>query len=122
MILTSIWPTTVEGWIGLVSLIVGLIGAIAALIPVAIKLFKALKEIVKNKNWSKIKDIAKAAMTTVEDYHKSHPGMSSDDKLNMALDIIQAGCKEIGVEIDDATLENLVNYIKQTINWFNGMK
>lgn len=122
MILTSIWPTTVEGWVGLISLIVGLIGAIAALIPVAIKLFKALKEIVKNKNWSKIKDIAKAAMTTVEEYHKSHPEMSSDDKLNMALDMIQAGCAEIGIEVDEATLNNLVDYINQTIDWFNGMK
>lgn len=122
MILTSIWPTTVEGWIGLVSLIVGLIGAIGALIPVIIKLVKALKEIIKNKNWNEIKDIAKAAMTTVEEYHRSHPEMSSDDKLNMALDIIQAGCKEIGVEVDDVTLDNLVNYIKQTINWFNEMK
>lgn len=100
----------------------GLIGAIGALIPVIIKLVKTLKEIVKNKNWNEIKDIAKAAMTTVEEYHKSHPEMTSDDKLNMALDIIQAGCKEIGVEVDDATLDNLVNYIKQTINWFNGMK
>lgn len=122
MILASIWPATVEGWIGLISLLVGLIGAIGALIPVIIKLVKTLKEIVKNKNWNEIKDIAKAAMTTVEEYHKSHPEMSSDDKLNMALDIIQAGCKEIGVEIDDATLENLVSYIKQTISWFNGMK
>lgn len=122
MILTSIWPTTVEGWVGLISLIVGLIGAIAALIPVAIKLFKALKEIVKNKNWSKIKDIAKAAMTTVEEYHKSHPEMSSDDKLNMALDMIQAGCAEIGIEVDEVTLNNLVDYINQTIDWFNGMK
>lgn len=122
MILTSIWPTTVEGWVGLISLIVGLIGAIAALIPVAIKLFKALKEIVKNKNWSKIKDIAKAAMTTVEEYHKLHPEMSSDDKLNMALDMIQAGCAEIGIEVDEATLNNLVDYINQTIDWFNGMK
>lgn len=122
MILTSIWPTTVEGWVGLVSLIVGLIGAIAALIPVVIKLVKALKEIIKNKNWNEIKAIAKAAMTTVEEYHKAHPEMSSDDKLNMALDIIQAGCKEIGVDVDDATLNNLVDYIRQTINWFNGMK
>ena len=122
MILASIWPATVEGWIGLISLLVGLIGAIGALIPVIIKLVKTLKEIVKNKNWNEIKDIAKAAMTTVEEYHKSHPEMTSDDKLNMALDIIQAGCKEIGVEVDDATLDNLVNYIKQTINWFNGMK
>ena len=122
MILTSIWPTTVEGWIGLVSFIVGLVGAIAALIPVVIKLVKALKEIIKNKNWSKIKDIAKAAMTTVEEYHRSHPEMSSDDKLNMALDIIQAGCAEIGVEVDDEILNNLVDYITKTISWFNGMK
>ena len=122
MILTSIWPVTVEGWIGLISLFIGLIGAIAALIPVAIKLVKALKEIIKNKNWNEIKDIAKAAMTTVEEYHRSHPEMTSDDKLNMALDIIQKGCAEIDVEVDEATLENLVNYIRKTINWFNGMK
>lgn len=61
-------------------------------------------------------------MTTVEEYHRSHPEMTSDDKLNMALDIIQKGCAEIDVEVDEATLENLVNYIRKTINWFNGMK
>lgn len=122
MILTSIWPSTVEGWVGLVTLIAGLIGSIAALIPVVIKLVKSLKEIIKNKNWDKIKEVATAAMKTVEDYYKTHPEMSSDDKLQMALEIIKAGCAEIDIVIDDEILNNVVKYICDTINWFNSMK
>lgn len=119
---TSIWPSTVEGWVGLITLFIGLIGAIVALVPVVIKLGKALKEIVKNKDWNTIKDIAFGAMKIVEDYYKEHPDMSSDDKLEMALDIIKGSCAEVGVELDDKVLEDVVKYIRDTINWFNGMK
>ena len=74
----------------LITLIVGLVGAIAALIPTLIKLFSAIKEITTNKNWSKLKDAAMAAMKEVEEYSRSHKDMSSKEKLDMAIDLIQA--------------------------------
>ena len=60
--LGSIWPTTVEGWVNLIVFIAGFVAAVAVLIPVAIKLVKKGAELMKDKNWSKIKDIALAAM------------------------------------------------------------
>ena len=108
--------------ITLITLIAGLVGAIAALVPTLINLFKALSEIVKNKNWQALKDIAKAAMAEVEEHYRTHPEMTGDDKLNMAIEIVVAGAKEINVEITEETIKNLVNYINETIKWANSMK
>lgn len=47
----SFWPVTAEGWITLISFIVGFIGAVAALIPTVIKLVKKGKELIANKDW-----------------------------------------------------------------------
>ena len=113
---------TVEQIITLVTLIAGLIGAIAALVPSLIKLFKALKEIVKNKNWQALKDIAKAAMQEVEEHYRTNPTMTSKQKLDMAIDLIVEGAKEINVEIDETTIESLIEYIEKTIKWANSMK
>lgn len=113
---------TVEQIITLVTLIAGLVGAIAALVPSLIKLFKALKEIVKNKNWQALKDIAKVAMQEVEKHYRANPSMTSKQKLDMAIDLIIEGAKEINVEIDEATIESLIEYIEKTIKWANTMK
>ena len=89
--LGSIWPTTVEGWVNLIVFIAGFVAAVAVLIPVAIKLVKKGAELMKDKNWSKIKDIALAAM------------------------------KEAEIEISEEDLKNLAKYIDETIEWFNSM-
>lgn len=113
---------TTEQIITLVTLIAGLIGAIAALIPTLIKMFNAFKEIAKNKNWQALKDIAKAAMKEVEEHYRKNPAMTSKQKLDMAIDIIVTGAKEINIEVDESVIENLVEYIEQTIKWANNMK
>lgn len=113
---------TTEQIITLITLIAGLIGAIAALIPTLIKLFKALKEIFKNKNWQALKDIAKAAMQEVEEHYRANPTMTSKQKLDMAIDLIVEGAKEIDIEVDESTIENLIEYIEKTIKWANSMK
>ena len=116
LLLSGVWPSTVEGWVGLVSLIIGLVGAIAALIPTAIKCFKALKEIAKNRDWKKIMEMADAAMKDVEGSKKS-----SKKKLETVISAVKAGCVEAGVEIDDKLLEDLTKYINECIEWHNGM-
>ena len=113
---------TLEQIITLVTLIVGLIGAVAALVPTLINLFKALAEIVKTKNWQALKDIAKAAMKEVEEHYREHPEMTGEDKLNMAIEIVIAGAKEINVEVTEETIKNLITYINDTIKWANDMK
>lgn len=112
----SFWPTTAGGWIGLISLIIGLIGSISALIPTAIKLFAAVKELVKNKNWTKIMAIADKAM---EEAEKS--GKSGAEKKEMAISIVSASCKELGVALDEELLTKLATYIEDTIAYFNDM-
>lgn len=116
LLLSGVWPSTVEGWVGLISLIIGLVGAVVALIPTAIKCFKALKEIAKNHDWKKIMEIADAAMKDVEGSKKS-----GKKKLETVISAVKAGCAEAGIEIDDKLLEDLTKYINECIEWHNGM-
>lgn len=114
--MASIWPATVEGWVTLIGLMIGLIGAIAALIPTIVKLCKSLKTIVKEKNWSKIKEIADSAMKAAEESNKS-----GAEKKELVINTVKAGCKAAGIEIDDGLIESLSKYIDETIEWFNDM-
>ena len=113
---------TVEQVITLITLIVGLIGAIAALVPTLIKLFNTMKELIQNKNWQAIKDIAKAAMKEVEEHYRLHPEMTSQQKLDMAVGIIIEGAKAIEVEVNEETIRDIIKYIEDTIKWANDMK
>lgn len=117
IVLSSAWPTDVGGWVGLISLIVGLVGAVAALVPTLIKLFKSLKTIIKNKNWKEIIAIADKAMEAAE-----ASGAAGADKKQMVIDAVKAGCKEAGIELDDALVADLVAYIDEAIQWYNDMK
>ena len=113
---------TAEQVITLITLIVGLIGAIAALVPTLIKLFKTIKELVANKNWAALTKIAMSAMKDVEVEYKKNPNMSSQEKLDMAIEIIQSSAAQMGVEVTDELIDNLVKYINDTIKWANDMK
>lgn len=113
---------TLEQIITLVTLIAGLIGAIATLIPTLVKLFKTAKELLKNKNWSKLKEIAMTVMKEVEDYYKIHPSMTSQEKLNMAIDIIKLSAASLEIDLNEEAIRDLISYINQTIKWANDMK
>ena len=113
---------TAEQVITLITLIVGLIGAIAALIPTLIKLIKTFKELVANKNWAALTKIAMSAMKDVEVEYKKNPNMSSQEKLDMAIEIIQSSAAQMGVEVTDELIDNFVKYINDTIKWANDMK
>jgi len=102
--------------ITLITLIVGLIGAIAALIPTLIKLKDCLKDIIKNKDWKKILSFAMTAMKTVE-----ATGKSGTEKKEMVIASVTDSCAEIGIELDQTTLENLIQYIDETIGFVNEM-
>ena len=113
---------TAEQVITLITLIVGLIGAIAALVPTLIKLFNTLKELVANKDWAVLTKIAMNAMQEVEVEYRKNPNMSSQEKLDMAIEIIQSSAAQMGVEVTDEVIDNLVKYINDTIKWANDMK
>lgn len=116
IILNSIWPTTVEGWANLITFIAGFVIAVAALVPTAVNLVKKGAELMKNKNWSKIKDIAMAAMKEAE-----ASGKKGSEKQQMVIDAVVAGCKEAGIEVSEDDLKKLADYINETIGWFNNM-
>lgn len=115
-VLESIWPTTAKGWGGLIVFIIGFVAAVAALIPTAVKMVKRGAELMKNKDWLKIQEIAMAAMREAE-----ASGKKGSEKQQMVIDAVIAGCKQAEIEINEEDLKNLVEYIDGTIKWFNSM-
>ncbi len=104
------------------SEIVNMIVAIGSLIPTIISVVVLIVNIVKNKNWKLVMSIADEAMRTVEDYSKVHPGMTSEAKLDMALEAVKSGLAVAGIKVDTALLKRVIEYIRESINWFNEMK
>lgn len=98
----------------IISLVVTLIPTLTGLVLTCVKLFK-------NKDWNKIKDIADAAMKEVEEQSKN-VNMSSNKKLESALEIIQKSLTVAGINFDDKTKERTKEYISECIKWFNQMK
>jgi hypothetical protein len=118
IILTEIteWITTANG---IVTLITGLIG----LIGTGVGAFFAIKNwaaVLKTKNsqeiWAMIMNMADAAMKEAE-----ASGKSGADKKQMVIDAVKAGCKAAGVNMD-LFIDQLSDYIDQTIAFVNGMK
>lgn len=102
--------------------IINLVIAIVSIIPTLVSVVILVVNIIKNKNWKLMMAIADEAMKTVEEYSKLHPGMSSDDKLNMAIESVKSGLAIAGIKVDAAAIKRVVGYIKQSIDWFNNMK
>jgi len=112
----SFWPNTLEGWVSLISFIIGFVGAIVALIPMTINLVKKGKELIKNKDWDKIKEIADVAMKKAEE-----TGKTGAEKKEIVIAAVKAGCEEAGIIINEQLLKNLADYIDATIEWVNSM-
>lgn len=102
----------------IVTLVITVVTALPAIVTAII----ALVKIIKNKQWDTIKALADDAMKYVEEYSKAHPEMTSDDKLNMAVELVAQGCASLtGVKWDETLVENIKKYIKMCIGWFNEM-
>ena len=100
-----------------ILLVVQLIAAVCALVPTLVSVFALIKNIIKNKNWTLIMKIANSAMSAVESYSNEHPGMTSEEKLEMALEAIKASCKTAGIALDEANLQRIVEYIAEMCAW-----
>ena len=82
----------------------------------AIKNFiKAAKTKSMNEIWSMIMSMADAAMKEAEASQKS-----GEDKKQMVLDAVKSGCKAANINID-AFIDQLSQYIDQTIDFVNKM-
>lgn len=53
------------------------------------------------------------AMTAVEAYAKEHPEMTSDDKLNMAVEAVKAACASQGIDLDDKLIKDIISEIQK---------
>lgn len=97
-----------------VLMIIGLIGAIGALVPVAIKLVKNTN---KNGDWFKLLGVAMKAMTTAQETDKT-----GEEKLNEVIAYVKAYAKIEGITIDDDTITHLIDSIGQLKSWYKDMK
>ena len=100
-----------------ILLVVQLIAAVCALVPTLVSVFALIKNIIKNKNWTFVMKIANSAMSAVESYSNEHPGMTSEEKLEMALEAIKASCQAAGIALDEANLQRIVDYITEMCAW-----
>ena len=100
-----------------ILLVVQLIAAVCALVPTLVSVFALIKNIIKNKNWTLIMKIANSAMSAVESYSNEHPVMTSEEKLEMALEAIKVSCQTAGIALDEANLQRIVEYIAEMCAW-----
>lgn len=96
--------------------VAGLIATISALIPTIITMVKRGKELIKNKNWNKIKEIANAAMIAAEAKYKQ-----GADKQEAVIAAVKQACIEGNIPLDEEVLSNLVDYINSFIGYHNDM-
>lgn len=118
IILTNVtdWLSTANGIVTLVSGLLGLIGT-------AIGAYFAVKNwftVIKTKNtqeiWALIMEVADTAMKEAERSDKS-----GADKKQMVIDIVKTSCKSAGINLD-LFIDQLSDYIDQTIAFVNGMR
>jgi len=110
------WITTANGLIALLTGLFGLVGTgIGAFF--AIKGFiKATKQKSASEIWAMIQNIADSAMKQAE-----QSGKEGKQKKEMVIDVVKASCKSAGIDLD-AFIDQLSDYIDQTIAFVNGMK
>jgi len=99
-----------------------LIIAIVGLIPTLVSVIALIVNIIKNKDWKLIMSMADTAMTVVEKYSIDHPSMTSEQKLDMALEAVKESMAVANIKVTPAKIKRVIEYIKQSIDWFNGMK
>ena len=56
-------------------------------------------------------------MTTVEEYAMEHPEMTSEDKLEMALQAVKAGLGAAGISVDEELIKKIIDYISEMCEW-----
>ena len=106
-----------------IAAICGAISGLVTLIPTVITVVMFIINTIKNKNWNQVQSLADAAMRNVEQYCREHPGeLTSEQKLEMALESIREGLAAVGIKFDDKLCNRTIAYIKASITWFNEMK
>ena len=110
------WLETANGIVALISALIALIGTGIGVYLAVKNFIKLMKSNTKEQNWKLIMKIADAAMETAE---KS--GKKGADKKQMVIESVKASCKAAGIDADQF-IDQLVDYIDQTIAFVNSMK
>lgn len=93
-----------------------LIVTIIGVIPTVVSLVAYIVKSIKNKDWTTILTITQNAMSEVEKASEN-TNNSSEDKLNMAINIIKNSCEASNIKCDDTTLTKVTAYISEMCKW-----
>lgn len=110
------WLETANGIITLISALIALIGTGTGVFFAIKNFIKLMKSNTKEQNWKLIMKIADAAMKTAEE-----SGKKGVDKKQMVIESVKASCKAAGIDADEF-IDQLADYIDQTIAFVNSMK
>lgn len=110
------WLETANGIVALISALLALIGTGTGVFFAIKNWVKLLKSNTKEQNLKVIMSMADVAMREAE---KS--GKSGADKKQIVIDSVKASCKSVGIDADEF-IDQLSEYIDQTIEFVNGMK
>lgn len=110
------WLETANGIITLISALVALIGTGTGVFFAIKNFIKLMKSNTKEQNWKLIMKIADTAMKTAET-----SGKNGADKKQMVVESVKASCKAAGIDADQF-IDQLADYIDQTIAFVNSMK
>ena len=110
------WINTANGIITLITGLVGLIGTGIGVYFAIKNWIKLVKEKNANEIWKMIMEMADAAMKEAEKSCKT-----GADKKTMVIESVKASCKAAGIDID-LFIDQLADYIDQTISFVNKMK
>ena len=100
-------------WMDFINFIPDLVAAVSAIVAFVTLIIKSIKD----KNWKAITEIAKAVMADVEEFAKTHPDMTSEDKLNMALEGIKTAMSAAGIKFNEKVIKKLIDYITEMCKW-----
>ena len=110
------WLETANGIITLISALIALIGTGTGVFFAIKNFIKLMKSNTKEQNWKLIMKIADTAMKTAET-----SGKNGVDKKQMVIESVKASCKAAGIDADQF-IDQLADYIDQTIAFVNSMK
>lgn len=117
MIILSIWPTTVAGWISFIILLGSLIASLAKLIPTLIKLKKITAEAIRKKNISELKKTATTAMKIAQSTEKS-----GAEKKEYVIKNVETISEASNVELTEEDWIEISEFIDNMKDFYNQMK
>ena len=117
MIILSIWPTTVAGWISFIILLGSLIASLAKLIPTLIKLKKITAEAIRKKNISELKKTATTGMKIAQSTEKS-----GAEKKEYVIKNVETISEASNVELTEEDWIEISEFIDNMKDFYNQMK